>query len=222
MMTSNPIQRDKHEHRWLPGSWREVWCWDRLYLHNFEYEQAAWSFQRAQKIDPEFVMAYWGEAMTHNHPIWLEQDREAAVVILERLGATASVRASTAPTIPENTYLEAVETLYGLTQETRGLAKDERDIRYRDIMRHLHETYPTDHEARAFYGLSMLGVSRKNRTVRAYVQAAATLMPVWDANHKHPGTAHYVIHAFDDSDHAPLGLPMARAYSKIAPAAAHA
>jgi tetratricopeptide (TPR) repeat protein len=38
----------------------------------------------------------------------------------------------------------------------------------------------------------------------------------------HPGAAHYAIHSFDDPDHAILGLPAARAYSQIAPAAPHA
>jgi hypothetical protein len=45
---------------------------------------------------------------------------------------------------------------------------------------------------------------------------------VFDANPAHPGAAHYIIHAFDDPVHAPLGLDAARAYSEIAPDAAHA
>jgi hypothetical protein len=43
-----------------------------------------------------------------------------------------------------------------------------------------------------------------------------------EKNPDHPGAVHYAIHAFDDPIHAPLGLPAARAYSGIAPAAAHA
>jgi hypothetical protein len=38
----------------------------------------------------------------------------------------------------------------------------------------------------------------------------------------HPGAAHYLIHAYDDPVHAPLGLRAARAYATIAPSAAHA
>src|SRR5882724_7906132 len=55
-------------------------------LHNFEYPTAAESFVEAQKIDPGFVMAYWGEAMTQTHPIWYQQDLEAARAILKKLG----------------------------------------------------------------------------------------------------------------------------------------
>jgi tetratricopeptide (TPR) repeat protein len=45
---------------------------------------------------------------------------------------------------------------------------------------------------------------------------------VFQRNPQHPGAAHYIIHSFDDPDHAILALPAARAYSKIAPSAAHA
>jgi hypothetical protein len=38
----------------------------------------------------------------------------------------------------------------------------------------------------------------------------------------HPGAAHYVLHAFDDPDHAILGLYAARRYGEIAPEAPHA
>ena len=31
-----------------------------LFLHSFEYDDAAEEFQKAKKIDPGFVMAYWG------------------------------------------------------------------------------------------------------------------------------------------------------------------
>ena len=37
-----------------------------LYLHSFEYEQARASFRRAQQVDDDFAMAYWGETMTHS------------------------------------------------------------------------------------------------------------------------------------------------------------
>jgi hypothetical protein len=77
-------------------------------------------------------------------------------------------------------------------------------------------------EARAFYALSILGSRDGVRDFATYMRAAATVQPVFDANPDHPGAAHYLIHSFDDPIHAPLGLPAARRYSEIAPAAAHA
>jgi len=45
---------------------------------------------------------------------------------------------------------------------------------------------------------------------------------VFRANPDHPGAAHLLIHCYDDAEHAPRGIPAARAYSRIAPDAAHA
>ena len=47
-----------------------------LLLHNFEYADAAQEFEMAQLLSPNFVMAYWGEAMCYNQPIWFQQDYE--------------------------------------------------------------------------------------------------------------------------------------------------
>jgi tetratricopeptide (TPR) repeat protein len=193
-----------------------------LYLHNFEYEDAERAFRRALEQDPGFALAAWGEAMTHNHPIWMAQDLEKANTALQRLGATLDERLAKAPTQRERDYLLAVETLYGNVERSAGKSKPERDFLYRDEMRRLHETYPDDDEAATFYALAILGTAHDGRDFSIYMRAAAVAEPVWERNREHPGAAHYLIHSYDDPVHAPLGLPMARAYSKIAPAAAHA
>ena len=43
-----------------------------------------------------------------------------------------------------------------------------------------------------------------------------------DAGQNHPGAAHYVIHSFDDPQHAPIALEAASKYADIAPAVSHA
>ncbi len=193
-----------------------------LYLHNFEYAEASAAFKRAQAVDPDFALAYWGEAMTFNQPLWARQSTSNARDSLKRLGRTAEERAAKAPTQREKDYLAAVEILFGMTDASMRLPKHDRDVLYRDQLRRVHEAYPDDHEATAFYGLSILGAGSEDRDYATYMRAAAVLTEVWDANRMHPGGAHYLIHAYDDPIHAPLGLPMARVYSKIAPAAAHA
>ncbi len=193
-----------------------------LYLHNFEYEEASEAFKQAQTIDPDFAMAYWGEALTYHQSLWNKQSRDSAVSVLRKLGRTPEARAAKAPTQREKDYLHAVEILFGMTEDAKRLTKFERDVLYRDAMQRMHDTYPEDQEATVLYGLSILGVGSANREYKTYIRAAAVLTTVWDANRLHPGAAHYLIHAYDDPVHAVLGLPMARAYAKIAPAAAHA
>src|SRR5688572_16123326 len=55
-----------------------------LLLHNFEYPDAAELFREAQRKDASFALAYWGEAMTYNHPVWLSQDATTAREVLKR------------------------------------------------------------------------------------------------------------------------------------------
>jgi len=193
-----------------------------LFLHNFEYEDAATAFRAAQEAEPDFALAYWGEAMTYNHTVWMQQDTEAGLAVLARLGATPQERAAKAPSERERAYVAAAETLFGASKATEGVAKQARDDLYRDDMRRLTETYPDDDEAAAFYALSILGTAHEGRDFATYMRAAAVVEPVFEGNKAHPGAAHYLIHSYDDPVHAPLGLPMAQAYSVIAPDAGHA
>jgi tetratricopeptide (TPR) repeat protein len=193
-----------------------------LYMHSFEYGPAAVAFQNAQAIDPDFAMAFWGEAMTNHHSLWTVQHQQTAKDVLNKLGKTSQERAAKAPTRQEKDFIRAAEILFGMAEETQGLGKLPRDVQYRNAMKRIHMNYPEDLEARALYGLSILGVGSANRDYATYMQAAAIITPVWDANHSHPGAAHYLIHSYDDPVHAILGLPMARAYEKIAVDAAHA
>jgi len=54
-----------------------------LLLHSFEFVDAATEFREAQEMDPDFALAYWGEAMTYNHPLWRQQDQPAALAALD-------------------------------------------------------------------------------------------------------------------------------------------
>ncbi|HEV8239833.1 MAG TPA: bacterial transcriptional activator domain-containing protein [Thermoanaerobaculia bacterium] len=185
-------------------------------LHDFEYEDAADSFQQAQKLDPGFAMACWGEAMTHTHPVWMQQDLEAARAALGKLAPTPAERAAKAPTERERDYLHTVEVLYG-----EG-SKEQRDLDYAAAMAALHEKYPQDVDAAAFYALALLGTAHHGRDFATYMRAAAVLEDVFPAHPRHPGVLHYLIHCYDDSVHAPLGLRAARLYGAVAPDAGHA
>src|SRR5215467_1761109 len=112
-------------------------------LHNFEYDDAARAFRDAQLQDPKFALAYWGEAMTRNHPVWMEQDLGGARRILERLGPEPAVRVAKGSTERERAYLRAIEALFGVG------TKPARDVAYLDEMRRLHAAYPDDVDATA-------------------------------------------------------------------------
>ena len=187
-----------------------------LYLHSFEYSDAREAFRQAQEVEPDFAMAYWGEAMGYNLPIWSKEDPESAREALERLAPTMEARLAKAPTEREKDYLRAVEILFGEgDQMTRNVA-------YADAMERMRDDYPEDLEAAAFYSLALLGTCHDGRHVPTYMKAAAVAEEVFSKNPEHPGAAHYLIHSYDDPVHAPLGLRAARVYAKIAPSADHA
>lgn len=187
-----------------------------LWLHLFEYEHAADAFQAAERLDPGFVMAYWGEAMTHTHAIWNQDDPEAARAALAKLGATVQARAVKAHTAREQAYLDAAERLFG-----QGTLR-ERDNAFLLAMAAMSKNYPSDDEAQLFYALALLGVTRGERNIPNYLHAADIAKGVYAHNPQHPGAAHYWIHGMDDPEHAGGALIPARALSKIAPDAGHA
>ena len=187
-----------------------------LALHSFEYEDARDAFRAAREVEPDYAMAAWGEAMTRNHPLWNEENREAAVEALEELAPTREERLAKAPTPREKAYLEAVEILFGEGE------KLERDLAYSAAMGKVAERWPEDLDAASFYALSLLGTCHDGRDIPTYMRAAAVVEEVFARNPQHPGAAHYLIHSYDDPVHAPLGLRAARVYAEIAPAAEHA
>ncbi len=186
-----------------------------LLLHSFMYDDAAESFRKAQKKDPKFAMAYWGEAMTFNHPIWLQQDFEKGVEILSKLASTAEERLDKAPTELEKDFLMGTEILFG-----EG-SKIDRDDAYAEHMGQLYAKYPDNHEIAAFYALSLLGSVEAGRDYEVYGKGARIAQGILDENPKHPGALHYLIHSYDDPEHAPLAIEAANNYSKVAPDAGH-
>src|SRR5437867_1339098 len=186
-------------------------------LYNFEFDIAAEAFREAQKADPAFALGYWGEAMSYNHPLWAQQDLSAARKVLERLAPTAAARAAKAPAGKERELIEAEEVLFGAGDKLA------RDIAYSQAMGRMHAKYPQDDELSVMYALSLLGTARPGeKTTRNAMQAANIVLDVFNRHPQHPGAAHFIIHSFDDPDHAILSLRAARAYAKIAPSAAHA
>ena len=186
-------------------------------FYSFEFEDAREAFRDAQAIDLDFGLAYWGEALSYNAPLWAEQDGDAARAALARHGLTPEARAQEMPAGRERGLMEAVDVLYGSGD------KLSRDIAYSEAMQHLHEVFPEDDEIATLYAVSLLGtVRRGDRGFGRQVRAGAIALEVFARNPQHPGAAHFIIHAFDDPEHAVLALPAAKVYAEIAPAAPHA
>ncbi|MBR9922950.1 MAG: hypothetical protein GYB31_19155 [Bacteroidetes bacterium] len=187
-----------------------------LLLHNFEYEDARESFLAAQEKDPESVMVYWGEAMTYNHPLWRRQEQEDGAAALAKLAPDAESRSAKAATKLEAEFLKGAEILFGEGE------KKERDQAYSDHMKYMYEAFPDNEEVAAFYALSILGAVKVGRDSKAYEAGAEIAQGILMSNPNHPGALHYLIHSYDDPEHAHLALKAASSYSEVAADAVHA
>ncbi|MBI5600208.1 MAG: hypothetical protein HY944_01430 [Gemmatimonadetes bacterium] len=188
-------------------------------LHSFWYEKAEAAFVGVAARDPECAMAHWGAAMSVFRPLW----QPSSPAELQR-GAAAAARAATAKHTSrrEQAYARAIGAFYA-DAATRPHAV--RVLSYEAEMQALHDAYGADDEAAAFYALALLGgaaVSPSDPTFARQKRAAALLSGVAAAHPRHPGIAHYFIHAYDSPELASLALPAARAYAAIAPGVPHA
>ncbi len=200
-------------------------------LHLFEYEDANEAFRRAERLDPGFALAYWGEAMTYNQTLWRREDPAAARRALARLSASRSGRSALAGTPIERALVEAVETLFGAGEPAA------RHLRYAAAMRRAHEQARADPDIAVLYALSLLGTMSRgligyDDAHEGHVhglagsdvqgQVAEILGSVLKTHPDHPGALHYLLHNYDDPGHASLGLDAARRLAAAAPESSHA
>ena len=188
-----------------------------LLLHNFEYDDAAEEFVNAQRKDPDFAMAYWGEAMSHNHPVWQTVDMERARTSLRKFGQTPAERMDKTKTKIEKDFIESIEILFG-----EG-AKGDRDKAYADHMSKMYKEHKGNHEVAAFYALSLLGTKEGwGEMEEKNFDAQKISESILKENPSHPGALHYLVHSDDHPEYASNALTAAREYAKIASYAGHA
>jgi hypothetical protein len=186
-------------------------------LHSFWYEQAEKTFLDIEKQDPKCAMAYWGEAMSLWHQLWNQPDAATIKRAAVELKKADKAKAKTAR---ERDYIQALKAFYSNGKKADHEA---RARSYSAVMEKVYQKYPDDHEAAAFYALSLLASEPDNDTTFANrKQAGAILEKLLAVEPNHPGIAHYLIHTYDRPQLAQLGLPAARRYAQIAPAAPHA
>src|SRR5438067_3572033 len=175
-----------------------------LYLHSFMYDDARDSFIAAEKAAP-CPIAFWGEAMTFDHPLWGVQNATAGKAALEKM--------------PANAKVSPMER--GLIEAARALYKDGHAA-WMERLGALQRELPDNDEVALFYSLALYTESNHGRNAQRAVLAANIARDVFEKNPDHPGAAHYFIHACDSPEMAHLALKAARRYSQIAPAASHA
>jgi len=182
-----------------------------LEMHSFQYDQAHATFGNALETDAGCALAAWGDAMAYNHPVWAQRDVPKAKAALARVADSSRL------TVKERAYLAAAQALYDVA-DTRSAQQA-----WLVSAAKMHADFPGDDEVALQHALALIAVHGYDKDrQREQSEAGAIALDVLARRPEHPGAAHYVIHAFDNPEHAILALPAARTYSRIAPAAGHA
>ena len=204
-------------------------------LHSFWYEEAEKTFTEASKKDPKCAMAHWGIAMSLWHQLW---DWPKGATLARGAAELKTAKKLKARTERERDYIAAARAFYthsgkaGSSSQESGAkeksakAEDDHEARaraYSEAMEKVYTRYSDDHEAAAFYALSLIASEPAGDTTFANrKKAGAILEELFAIEPDHPGIAHYLIHTYDKPQLAQLGLPAARRYAAIAPASPHA
>jgi tetratricopeptide (TPR) repeat protein len=187
-------------------------------LHSFAYSAAESAFRSVAKSDPTCAMAHWGIAMSHFHQLWDPPLSPATLSGDQR--EILEAQHPVAGTERERGFIDALAMLY---KDATTVPYRTRALNYERAMSILAAANPQDIESQVFYALALLSIALPTDKSHAnQKKAAALLEPLYRTNPQHPGLPHYLIHAYDNAELAPKGLPAARAYSGIAPSAPHA
>ncbi|HYL90451.1 MAG TPA: hypothetical protein VEU32_17000 [Burkholderiales bacterium] len=186
-------------------------------LHSFWWSQGEATFQEIAGEDPDCAIAAWGFAsiLMYNPFVGVVPPKDVA----RAQGAIEKGRQMKASQRDKD-YLEAVAAYwddYGSkTERQRSLA---RSAAYEKLA----AKYPKDDEAQIFSALYLVATQQASeQTYASSLKAAAILEKQFARYPNHPGVAHYLIHAYDAPPIAQKGIPSAKKYAGIAPAAPHA
>lgn len=185
--------------------------------HSFFFAAAVKSFTTVTALDPSCAMGHWGIAMGHWYPLWApptEAALKAGTAAVERAKAIGG------KTPRERDYIAAIEHFY---RDADKLPHPARALAYERAMEPLVQRHPDDAEAAILHALALLASANPtDKTYARQLKSARILEKLFVEQPRHPGVAHYLIHAYDYPALAQRGLPAARRYGQIAPSVPHA
>jgi tetratricopeptide (TPR) repeat protein len=189
----------------------------------FNHSEAQRAFRKAQKLDPDCAMCFWGEALVLGPNINLPMQEDA---VAPAFAAAEKARMLASKATPrEQALIAAVSTRYA------NDAKADRvplDAAYASAMEKVAAQFPDDNEIAVLYAESLMDLSPWN-----YWQPGGhtpnqqsgpivpTLERVLARDPNHPGAMHYYIHAVEASDRPERAEPSADRLRGAIPGAGH-
>ncbi|MCR9015306.1 hypothetical protein [Aquiflexum gelatinilyticum] len=194
-----------------------------LLAYGFNHAEAERSFQYAATLDPDFAMAYWGQAYVIGPNYNAGMEPEHYQLAFEAIQKAKSLL----------TKVSAKEAAFIMAMDKRYVAESledrtKLDEAYAQAMANVWGKYPDDAEAGTLYAEALMdlqpwdlwtkeGDPKGNTTVILEV-----LEEVIKKHPDHPGAHHLYIHAVEGSNNPDKGLNSARKFDKgLIPMAGH-
>jgi tetratricopeptide (TPR) repeat protein len=189
----------------------------------FNHGEAQRAFRKAQKLDPECAMCFWGEALVLGPNINLPMPEDAvaaAFAAIEKAQALASKTSA-----PEQALIAALATRY--TKDAKA-DRAPLDAAYAAAMEKVAKQFPDDNDIAVFYAESVMDLSPWNYWQpggSAPNPQSAPIVPTLERvlarDPNHPGAIHFYIHAVEASDRPERAEPYADKLRGAIPGAGH-
>ena len=181
-----------------------------LCLHNFMYDLSLELFERAQNDELLFSgriypMAIWGAAMTTKWMLWQASDCGKGKMILKDVEEIPEW-----VTAQEAAFIKTGFALYPKDLECDDDTENDREKRFMLSMEDLMLKYPSEIEAKLFYGVSKAATlshadcdarTTNVRRCNEDLNDIRELFEKMNAIHPtHSGVIHYIIHIYDTPD----------------------
>ena len=197
--------------------------WDGLGTLTFNHGEAQRAFRKAQKLDPDCAMCFWGEALLLGPNINMPMVEEAvapafaAAQKAQALAAKASAR--------EQALIAALSARY--VQDAKA-DRAQLDAAYAAAMAKVAAQFPEDADIAVLYAESLMDLSPWNywqpggrEPNPQSVAVVPTLERVLARHPNHAGAIHYYIHAVEASNRPERAEPYADRLRGAVPGAGH-
>jgi len=192
-------------------------------MYGFNHEAAILSFRQAIELDPDCVMAWWGQAVSAgpniNNP---EMDSTAKIAAWETL-QQAVERAEKATPVEKG-------LIYALSERYAWPPPEDRrplDTAYARAMGKVYTAFPGDPDVAVFYADALMNLRPWNLWTHdgqpqpETPKIMAVLEKVIQEHPDHPGACHFYIHTMEASPYPEKALPAANVLRNRIPGAGH-
>jgi tetratricopeptide (TPR) repeat protein len=192
-----------------------------ILAYGFNHAEAARSFQKAAKQDPNCAMCYWGIALVLGPNINAPMEADALPEAWQAL--QKAIALSNNATEQEKAYIQALAKRYP-PQWVED--RKSHDLDYANAMREVARRYPDDLDAATLFAEALMDTTpwdywdENGNPKPEGKEIMATLESVLDRNSNHPGANHLYIHAVE-KERPELGVASADRLMKLVPNSGH-